>query len=785
MQLDPHSSPTGEPFHLDLEASVASIGDVLAGHSVDTRLVHECFEALTTCVRTDHLSRATDVVQRLALLDFSQHPDFAIRVLLIQAQYKYRIGDYQAMVGLGIEARARARALNNEELVFRSCIAAASAQLRMGSYTEAREHYEEAIIAARRLDDKLAEGSAHLNLSLLLNGQGDIRGAEQLCARAVMCLRGSNRDRSLVAALINHGVMLTKLTHWESARALLQEAKDLADAGAMHEYSTSASLGLARVFRLMGHPDESRSLLVGVLDHSPSTLSPRTVAIANEYLGDLELDKGDIASAIFHYERAHDIARRLEVEGDLLIEALRRLAEAKGASRETLAEAIRLAETSVDLARNHKDLYELAHGLQVLGRLNLASSDPIGAASRLGEALRIWSDLGDRYEHGRTALLLSQVRSEQSEDLEAIALAIEARNELHAAWRTPWSAKADDWLSRLSTTLATAASKSVHTDTRSAVERTQLPEGFITGDSSLLRSVSTLGKLAPRNLNILVLGETGTGKELIAKAIHDWSERKGPFVPVNCSAIPSELIEGELFGHSRGAYTGADRDRNGLIEYSHRGTLFLDEIGDMPVRAQARLLRALESGEIRRLGENSPRIVDLRVVAATHRNLLEMVAAGQFRLDLYYRLAGYVVEIPAVREREGDAALLVDHYLEEFCQAQDKHMRLSADLRQELATYSWPGNVREIKHVMHRLVSLAEPGQIMRRLPFELDGTPRPNSLPQALEAEEKKRVLDALHAHNWNKARASAALGTSRTTLIGKMKRLGIPLRADDSSST
>ncbi|MGH7723813.1 MAG: sigma 54-interacting transcriptional regulator [Candidatus Eiseniibacteriota bacterium] len=784
MQFDPHSSPTGEQAHPDPEVSIARIGDLLAGHAVAVPLVLECFDSLITCVRTDHLSRATNVVQRLQSLDFSLHPALGVRSLLIQAQYKYRVGDYRAMAEMATAARAQARALNSEELVFRSCIVAASAQLRMGLYVEARELYEEAIIAARRLDDKLAEGSAHLNLALLLNSQGDIRGAEQLCARAVACLRGSNRDRSLVTALINHGVMLTKLTHWESARALLQEAKELADAAGMHEYGTSAALGLARVFRLMGHSDESRSLLVRVLDSNASTLSPRTVTIANEYLGDLELDKGNVASAAFHYERAIEIARQLDVEGDLYVESLRRLADAKGTFPESLTEALRLAQTSVDLARSHKDSYELAHGLQVLGRLHLAANELPTAAAHLAESLSIWSDLGDRYEHGRTALLLSQVKSEQSDDLEAIALAIEARNELNAAWRTPWSAKADDWLSQLSTTLATAAPRTHRVDVRSTVQNARLPDGFVTVDSPLLRSVATLAKLAPRNLNILVLGETGTGKELIAKAIHDWSERKGPFVPVNCSAIPSELIEGELFGHSRGAYTGADRDRNGLIEYSHRGTLFLDEIGDMPVRAQARLLRALESGEIRRLGENSPRIVDLRVVAATHRNLLEMVSAGQFRLDLYYRLSGYVVEIPAVREREGDAALLIDHYLEEFCRAQDKPIQLAPDLRQELVSYSWPGNVREIKQVMHRLVSLAEPGQIMRRLPFELDGTPRPNSLPQALEAEEKKRVLDALHTHNWNKAKASVALGTSRTTLIGKMKRLGIPLRADSSST-
>ena len=274
---------------------------------------------------------------------------------------------------------------------------------------------------------------------------------------------------------------------------------------------------------------------------------------------------------------------------------------------------------------------------------------------------------------------------------------------------------------------------------------------------------------------MLVLGETGTGKELVAEAIHTASERKGPFVPVNCGALPGDLLEAELFGHTRGAYTGADRERGGLIEFSHRGTLFLDEIGDMPLKAQARLLRALERGEVRRLGENTPRLVDLRIVAATHRNLLEMVSAGEFRLDLYHRLTGFVITIPPLRERKGDVDLLIDHFLAAYAREQDKVIQISSDVRAQLASHAWPGNVRQLRNVVHRLVSLSEPGQLVLRMPFELEGAESPRSLPEALDAEERRRIIAALEASRWNKAKAAAALGASRTTLIGKMKRLGI----------
>jgi len=299
------------------------------------------------------------------------------------------------------------------------------------------------------------------------------------------------------------------------------------------------------------------------------------------------------------------------------------------------------------------------------------------------------------------------------------------------------------------------------------------------GKSEAMRKIYQLVEMAsPTRCRVLISGESGTGKELIAQAVHEQSGRKGPFVPVNCSAFPGDLIEGELFGHARGAYTGADRERVGLFEFAHQGTLFLDEIGDMPFKAQARLLRALEGGEVRRLGENTARVVDVRVVAATHRNLRQMIASGEFRLDLYHRLAGYVVQLSPVRERPADVKILADHFLARFAREQEKSLTLTPELREELAAHSWPGNVREIRLVMERLVALSADGAELRRLPFALEGGPRPRSLPEALEAEERRRVLEALDSHNWNKQRAANALGTSRTTLIAKMQRMGIAIK-------
>jgi len=420
--------------------------------------------------------------------------------------------------------------------------------------------------------------------------------------------------------------------------------------------------------------------------------------------------------------------------------------------------------------------------------------------------MEIAGRIGDRLTRATAGLALSRVTFQLGDPVEAAGLAHEARREFAQLPSPRWLAETETWLTELMAKLATAVAASnaaaagapaedeSPTTVPGAPRRTRaasakaaaadtgpLPgiPSFITADSQVRQMLATTLKIAPRSLSILVLGESGTGKELVAEAIHSASERKGPFVPVNCGALPGDLLEAELFGHARGAYTGADRERGGLIEHSHRGTLFLDEIGDMPLKAQARLLRALERGEIRRLGENTPRLVDLRIVAATHRNLLDMVSAGEFRLDLYYRITGFVLKLPPLRERAGDALLLIDHFTRVFTAEQDKDVRLSPDIRQELAHHAWPGNVRQLRNVLHRLVSLGEPGQTIARLPFELEGGAQPRSFSEVLDAEERRRILDALQSHNWNKAKAAIALGSNRTTLIGKMKRLGIDLEA------
>jgi transcriptional regulator with PAS, ATPase and Fis domain len=302
-----------------------------------------------------------------------------------------------------------------------------------------------------------------------------------------------------------------------------------------------------------------------------------------------------------------------------------------------------------------------------------------------------------------------------------------------------------------------------------------------------------VSKVARTDSTVLLMGESGTGKELVAHSIHLQSRRAhGPFVPVNVGAIPESLIESELFGYVRGAFTGAAGEKVGLIEEADRGTLFLDEIGDMPVATQVKLLRTLENNEVRRLGENATRLVDVRVVAATHRNLQSEVAAGRFRQDLYYRLNVVQIVLPPLRERREDIGLLASYFLDRFVQRDGRSLEFSPEVARLLERYDYPGNVRELENAIEHAVALAEgpviraedlPAAITapRLLPAMHDAPPPRNPGPPADRDEwsladvERDHIQRVLSRHHGNSTAAARQLGISRTTLWRKLKEYGI----------
>jgi len=308
-------------------------------------------------------------------------------------------------------------------------------------------------------------------------------------------------------------------------------------------------------------------------------------------------------------------------------------------------------------------------------------------------------------------------------------------------------------------------------------ERTGELEGIVGSSAALRGALDQVRTVAPTDSTVLIEAETGTGKELIARAIHLHSKRRNrPFITLNCAAIPRELFESELFGHERGAFTGATAQRLGRFEAADGGTLFLDEIGDMPLEFQVKLLRVLQQREFERVGSTHSRQVDVRIVAATNQDLATLVAEKQFRKDLYYRLNVFPIALPPLRSRCDDIPILVAYFVDAFAERMSKQIsKISQEAMDALTRYSWPGNIRELQNYIERAVILTR-GDILQIPP--LPSHTSVSTVPTTLVEAERDHILKALEESNWvvgGKSGAAARLGMPRTTLINKMRKRGL----------
>jgi transcriptional regulator with PAS, ATPase and Fis domain len=312
--------------------------------------------------------------------------------------------------------------------------------------------------------------------------------------------------------------------------------------------------------------------------------------------------------------------------------------------------------------------------------------------------------------------------------------------------------------------------------------------GNIVGKSPAMQNVYGFISMAgASHASVIVHGESGTGKELVARAIHDMSHRHGqPFITVNCGAIPEQLIESEFFGYRKGAFSGADRDKKGFLDMADKGTLFLDEVGDIGLKLQVKLLRAIEGGGYSPVGSTQLIRPDIRIVAATNRNLPDLIEKGMIRSDFYFRINVLPIHLPPLRKRKEDIPLLVDYFCREKFKFPDFDGRFPGRLMDELMAYHWPGNVRELQNVLHRYLTLgkfdisgqsgidfpkAQPGELPERLSCKVSEQP----LGEAVEQFEKKLILNVLESTRWHRARAASILKINRRTLFKKIKKYGL----------
>jgi len=553
------------------------------------------------------------------------------------------------------------------------------------------------------------------------------------------------------------------------------------------------NLGLAIVHNRLGRPDEAVRYAQTALRESEDFGMLRACSQSCEYLADALAQLGKFEASLRYYRDALRIARRLHRTSEHSLEVHRRIAELWIGLRVARKARYHLQCALVDSAlvceaEDSLALERISAGLIWLENGRSAESIRRLVAHHDGAKLR-----GLGYERLLGAYQISLIAQESGDD--ALSAEWWSRTEFLAEscgalpllerWRKERQERG--WLPTDAAAMQAGPSDANHTDEQTEpplspvsldLPRVDLAEhGIITRSRRLEEQAAWIAKVAASGVPVLIRGQSGTGKELFARLVHTVSGRKdGPFLAINCGALPAEIIESELFGHRRGAFTGAIFDKPGLFREAHEGTLFLDEIGEMPPSAQAKLLRVVETGEFRPVGGTRYERADVRIVAATNADLDKGVRDGKFRKDLYFRLRGLEIFLPPLRDRLSDIAPLAHYFLERLNRSYGRKQKLGFDTVQWLMGQQWPGNIRELRLAMERASALAPSEADLQPEHFiGLSGATESSSLPEELEEIERARVLNALEASDWNTSGAARLLGMSRTTLTGRIKKLGI----------
>ena len=595
------------------------------------------------------------------------------------------------------------------------------------------------------------------------------------------------------------------ITAWKRGR-LLEAAKDtnetLEDAAKLNNGLLKWYASLLRGMILLhsgDHAQATAAFAPGAKWDVPES-SARPSLLTTEFLGDVHLEQGQADAALKLYDEVWPKALALVPKGDIVAELRRRRAECYlllGRSVEAYEEA----QTGLAHCRELGDRYEEAATYRVLALAAAALGKAQEAKKHFTQGFAYYDDIETPYEWGklwmaygdwlrgphaaeyadaRGALEAYHAARDHFERMGAQAKLAEvnARIAEHAASLTPEPALARAPIAREA---PAGELRRPQRRPRGAAEMERRSRwahetfGTVTRHPHLLSLLEDVAKLARGSAPILVLGESGTGKELIASGIHRLSGRRGTYMPLNSSAVPREVIENELFGHVAGGFTGATQGKAGLFEVCDTGTVFLDEIAEMPIELQAKLLRFLESGEVRRVGATRNVAVNTRVVAATNRERGALERGEGLRKDLYYRLAHAVVELPALRHRGEDVELLLEHLLAVACEVEGKRLSLSAAARRRLLSYAWPGNVRQLKSVLGRIVTLTPDGHTIGPAELKLEETSVATTLLEELGEAEKRRVVEVLRQVGGSRTEAAKLLGVPRTTLLNKMRRYGL----------
>jgi len=663
-------------------------------------------------------------------------------------------------------------------------IAAGRAVWRIGRPSRAEEHFRAAYHISR-WDFEDLEGMLRSRnlLGLCFLAAGEIQRSVGEFARGQLQARGAGLFHEEANFSLNLSIALAKLGRFEQADQELTRARALFGERGHSRGKVQTRLCLGQHLRIRGDLRGAESHIRGALSEAEEHGFEREHVIALEYLGDVALDQFDNQSAIERYDQALLLAEKLAPEGDLIPELCRRIAEVHVRIGEP-NRALITCERGLRVARRINDRFEEAATCRVMAMAQQLLGHRERALRAAREGIQLLRKLEATYELTRILLWNGETLL-AGKDAEERGV---ARDHLWEARSLAMTMGLMRWVERTEKVLGVELELPAAATLSHGPKPAEMPEGadpecfrfgIVTQDPRIVELIRILERAALSRLPILILGERGTGRELLARAAHELGDRRErPFVAGRCSTLPEGHLDADLFGHDRPPSTGATKP--GLFEGANGGMIYLDEVSELLVGAQAKLLRVIEMGELRRVGAAGVRHVDVRVVAASTRDLAGLVRRGLFRDDLYYRLNGIRLEVPPLRDRAGDIELIGTWFLHRACAQARKRVLLTADAWAQLKAHTWPGNVQELKSAIERAVSLVNDGDRVGAERIELRPKHRtirnPGTEPVRENRTERDQILTALRAHRGNQSEAARSLGgMKRTTLLYKMKRLDI----------
>jgi len=640
---------------------------------------------------------------------------------------------------------------------------------REGDQLRSRDYYEMALALFRRIGDETSCARVRNNLGLIHKNLCEWDAAVGHLKGALEAYRRLGRLAECAGPLLNLGIVYQKSGDWDRSLDFYRQAESVNLQIGDHMGACRVSIGIGNIARLQRRMTEAETIFLGALERARSHDARREEVLAMEFMAELDFDRGRFDDSLHRYDEALVMAERVAPEGDLVVEIERRRAETLCALGR-LDPAQQACDRARRLARLTDDRLEHAVAHRVAG-------DIAWARGQQGEALQSWtitasllSECRERHELGKTLLTLGRATQDSRESRRCLYRASALFAELGAQH---WLDQAERELRRVLSDAPIPAPRPV-----TGLGRRHRAPGLVAASAAMEKAEGMARRAAGTDLAVLITGETGTGKELIARTIHSLSTRsRAPFLAINCGALRADLALSQLFGHRKGAFTGAHIEGVGLVQAAHGGTLFLDEVGDLPFDVQVTLLRFLESGEFLRLGETQVQRADVRVIAATNRELREAVEKGTFRRDLLFRLNEVEIRLPILQERQDDIIPLARHFLTFYGGLEGP--RLNPDAESVLRSYSWPGNVRELENVMRRVAALHTDDSLVTGvtlLPF-LTAMSTPVQGRENDQESERARILAAFGEADGNKSQIARLLGVSRKTLYARLKRLNIEL--------